>query len=42
MRAVRCLDGNLEVVDADEPQPQKGQLVPTCTPATTPVNSKTS
>lgn len=27
MRAVRCLDGNLEVVDADEPQPQKGQLV---------------
>lgn len=27
MKAVRCLEGNLEVVDVDEPRPQKGQLV---------------
>ncbi len=27
MKAVSCLDGNLEVVDLPAPQPQKGQLV---------------
>jgi len=27
MRAVRCLDGALEVVDVADPQPAKGQLV---------------